>query len=102
MEFKKGCKVISPFWLYVIELSKFTNSYTHALIALKIVTEIWKDRLVKGTYTTLIKNIKDNLITNETAYYEVGITLNQLKHDPDVAEGLTKLKDIIKEYFTEQ
>ena len=58
MEFKKGCKVISPFWLYVIELSKFTNSYTHALIALKIVTENWKRQISKGYIYYLNKKYK--------------------------------------------
>ena len=48
-----------------------------------------------------MRNIKKYLNDSGTSYYEVGLTLNQLKTDNEVAEGLLKINDFIKEHFTE-
>lgn len=100
MEFNKNDKVPAPFWLFVLELSKLTGVNTHILKNLKIVTELWGDRLVHGSYKVIVKDIKKDISDYETGVcYDLGTILTQLIHDDIVKEGVTKIEKIMEEHF---
>ena len=86
--------------MFVLELSKLTGTNINILKSLKVVTELWGDRLINGTYKVLVKDIKKDIKDSDTGgYYELGITLSQLNHDEVVHEGIKKIEDIIEEHF---
>ena len=103
MEFNKNnTKVPNPFWLFCIEIENITGRNIEIIKSLTLVSDLWKDRLVNGTYKVMVKDIKNdlnNLSDNESAYYEVGITLKQLRHDEAVKDGIEKILDFFDEHF---
>mgnify|MGYP001796395356 CR=1 FL=1 len=103
MEFDKNGKVPAPFWMFCLELSKLTGINIHVIKSLKLVSELWGDRLINGTYKVLIKDIKKDLKDSDDngSYYELGITLAQLKHDKLVNEAIEKIEDFIDEHFVQ-
>ena len=106
MEFSKNnTNVPKPFWMFCLELAKFTGQNVHIIKALKIVSEIWKDRLVNGTYKVLVKDLKNDLKEIKDGedgvkgFYDMGITLKQLMCDDIVNEAVTKIEHFFKEHF---
>ena len=101
MEFKSGKYVPSPYRLFVIELSKHYGRHEQVIHALKKVSELWEDSLVSRTYKTLIKNINKDLLNGDSSYYyELGLTLFQLKLDDDIHKIILKIDEFIEKHFT--
>ena len=105
MEFNKNnVRVPKPFCMFCLEIQNLTGRNVHFIKSLKIVSELWSDRLVNGTYKVLVKDLKTDLKDlkdHESAYYEIGITLKQLKHDEIVKDGIEKIEDFFNEHFIE-
>ena len=105
MEFnKKKVKVPKPFWMFCLEIENLTGWNVQLIKSLILVSELWSDRLVNGTYKVLVKDLKTDLKDlkdHESAYYEIGITLKQLKHDEIVKDGIEKIEDFLNEHFIE-
>ena len=104
MEFSKNRNVPAPFWLFILELANMTKGNTTILKNLKIVTELWEDRLIKGSYKVIVKDIKNDLKNNDdtNVYYELGTILSQLIHDDIVKDGITKINQILEEHFIKE
>ena len=100
MEFNKNnVRVPKPFCMFCLEIQNQTGRNVHLIKSLKIVSELWSDRLVNGTYKVLVKDLKAILKDHESAHYEIGITLKQLKHDEIVKDGIEKIEDFFNEHF---
>ena len=110
MEFNKNnVKVPKPFWMFCLELSNLTGRNIHVIKTLKLVTELWSDRLVNGTYKVVVKDLKVELKTLKdsenddiNAYYDLGITLKQLMHDEIINDGIKQIEDIFNEHFIQE
>ena len=91
MEFtkSKNKRVPAPYWMFISELSKYTNTNPHVLKSLKLVMELWTDRLVNGTYKVIVKDIKKDLEEFEIGRYQMSVTLlSQLMHDDVINENI--------------
>ena len=100
MEFNKNGRVPAPFWMFVLEVAKYTGVNVNVIKSLKVVSELWEDRLINGSYKVLVKDIKKDINDSDTGvYYELGSILSQLIHDELVKEGIKKIEKIIEEHF---
>ena len=101
MEFSCGKDVPAPYWLFIKELSSHFNRHDQVLHVLKLTSQLWTDRLVNGTYKGLVRNIKKDLLQETACYYDLGVTLDQLKGDSVISILLDEIKEFISSHFTD-